>query len=243
MSYELLFQRAGKAPRNSKEETYPTQKVLTVLHTGLTTVPLLGRLFKEILSPDIVVRNVVDDSLLIDTRKAGYMTEDVAKRIVSYVKLAESHGSDCVLFACSSVGPAADVAREEVKIPVLKIDEPMAEAAVTRGSRIAVVATVSTTLKPTCELIEKAAKERGVQVEIRTFLSDKAFDVLSAGNVAEHNRLLIGDIVKAASEYGAVVLAQASMTNILPDLPEDVSRKVLTSPRLGVLRVAEVMAG
>jgi hypothetical protein len=205
LSYELLFQRAGKAPRNSKEETYPTQKVLTVLHTGLTTVPLLGRLFKEILSPDIVVRNVVDDSLLIDTRKAGYMTEDVAKRIVSYVKLAE--------------------------------------AAVTRGSRIAVVATVSTTLKPTCELIEKAAKERGVQVEIRTFLSDKAFDVLSAGNVAEHNRLLIGDIVKAASEYGAVVLAQASMTNILPDLPEDVSRKVLTSPRLGVLRVAEVMAG
>ncbi|MGI6662642.1 MAG: aspartate/glutamate racemase family protein [Bacillota bacterium] len=219
------------------------QKVLTVLHTGLTTVPVIGRLIKEILSPDIVVRNVVDDSLLIDTRKAGYMTEDVAKRIVSYVKLAESHGSDCVLFACSSVGPAADMAREEVKIPVLKIDEPMAEAAVTRGRRIAVVATVSTTLKPTCELIEKAAKEKGAQVEIKTFFSDKAFDVLSAGDVAEHNRLLIGDIEKAASEYDVVVLAQASMTNILPDLPEDVSRKVLTSPRLGVLRVAEVMKG
>jgi Asp/Glu/hydantoin racemase len=219
------------------------QKVLTILHTGLTTVPVIGRLIKEILSPDIVVRNVVDDSLLIDTRKAGYMTEDVAKRIVSYVKLAESHGSDCVLFACSSVGPAADMAREEVKIPVLKIDEPMAEAAVTRGRRIAVVATVSTTLKPTCELIEKAAKEKGAQVEIKTFFSDKAFDVLSAGDVAEHNRLLIGDIEKAASEYDVVVLAQASMTNILPDLPEDVSRKVLTSPRLGVLRVAEVMKG
>ena len=219
------------------------QKVLTILHTGLTTVPVIGRLIKEILSPDIVVRNVVGDSLLIDTRKAGYMTEDVAKRIVSYVKLAESHGSDCVLFACSSVGPAADMAREEVKSPVLKIDEPMAEAAVTRGRRIAVVATVSTTLKPTCELIEKAAKEKGAQVEIKTFFSDKAFDVLSAGDVAEHNRLLIGDIEKAASEYDVVVLAQASMTNILPDLPEDVSRKVLTSPRLGVLRVAEVMKG
>ena len=219
------------------------QKVLTILHTGLTTVPVIGRLIKEILSPDIVVRNVVGDSLLIDTRKAGYMTEDVAKRIVSYVKLAESHGSDCVLFACSSVGPAADMAREEVKIPVLKIDEPKAEAAVTRGRRIAVVATVSTTLKPTCELIEKAAKEKGAQVEIKTFFSDKAFDVLSAGDVAEHNRLLIGDIEKAASEYDVVVLAQASMTNILPDLPEDVSRKVLTSPRLGVLRVAEVMKG
>ncbi len=219
------------------------EKILTVLHTGLTTVPVIGRLIKEIMSPDIVVRNVVDDSLLIDTRKAGYMTDDVARRLVSYVKLAESHGSDCVLFACSSVGPAADLARKEVKIPVLKIDEPMAEAAVTRGPRIAIVATVSTTLKPTRELIEKAAREQGVQVQIQTFLSDKAFDVLSAGDVAGHNRLLIGDIVKCAAEHDVVVLAQASMTNILPDLPEEVSRKVLTSPRLGVLRTAQVMEG
>lgn len=219
------------------------EKILTVLHTGLTTVPVIGRLIKEIMSPDIVVRNVVDDSLLIDTRKAGYMTDDVARRLVSYVKLAESHGSDCVLFACSSVGPAADLARKEVKIPVLKIDEPMAEDAVTRGPRIAIVATVSTTLKPTRELIEKAAREQGVQVQIQTFLSDKAFDVLSAGDVAGHNRLLIGDIVKCAAEHDVVVLAQASMTNILPDLPEEVSRKVLTSPRLGVLRTAQVMEG
>jgi Asp/Glu/hydantoin racemase len=219
------------------------EKILTVLHTGLTTVPVIGRLIKEIMSPDIVVRNVVDDSLLIDTRKAGYMTDDVAMRLVSYVKLAENHGSDCVLFACSSVGPAADLARKEVKIPVLKIDEPMAEAAVTMGPRIAIVATVSTTLKPTRELIEKAAKEQGAQVEIQTFLSDKAFDVLSAGDVAGHNRLLIGDIVKCASDHDVVVLAQASMTNILPDLPEEVSRKVLTSPRLGVLRTAQVMEG
>lgn len=216
-------------------------KVLTVLHTGFTTVPVIGRQIKEILSPDIVVRNVVDDSLLVDTRKAGYMTEDVANRLVSYVKMAESHGSDCVLFACSSVGPAADMARKEVKIPVLKIDEPMAEAAVNRGRRIAIIATVGTTLKPTRDLVEKAAKERGVEVQIETFLNDKAFDILSAGDVVGHNRLLIDDIVKRASEFDVVVLAQASMTNILPDLPDEVSRKVLTSPRLGVLRVAEVM--
>ncbi|HHX27871.1 MAG: aspartate/glutamate racemase family protein [Bacillota bacterium] len=219
------------------------KKILTVLHTGLTTVPVIGRLLEELLPPDVVVRNVVDDSLLIDTRKAGFMTEDVANRIVSYVKLAESHGSDCVLFACSSVGPAADMAREEVRIPVLKIDEPMAEAAVTRGPRIAILATVSTTLKPTRDLIEKAAKEQGAEVEIQTFLSDKAFDVLSAGNVAEHNRLLIGDIVKCASEFDVVVLAQASMTNILPELTEEVMGKVLTSPRLGVLRTAQVLEG
>lgn len=218
-------------------------QILTVLHTGLTTVPVIGRQIKDILPKDVVVRHVVDDSLLIDTRLAGYMTDDVANRIVDYVKLAESHGSACVLFACSSVGPAADLAQKVVKIPVLKIDVPMAEAAVERGPRIAILATVSTTLKPTRGLVEKAAQEKGVKVEIETRLSDKAFDKLSEGDVEEHNRLLIGDIIKAAAEFDVVVLAQASMTNILPALSEEVSSKVLTSPRLGVLRTAKVLEG
>jgi Asp/Glu/hydantoin racemase len=218
-------------------------KILTVLHTGLTTVPVIGRQIKDILAKDVVTRHVVDDSLLIDTRISGYMTDDVANRIVDAVRLAESHGSDCVLFACSSVGPAADMAQKVVKIPVLKIDVPMAEAAVDRGPRIAILATVSTTLKPTRDLVEKAAKEKGVKVQIETRLSDKAFDKLTEGDVEEHNRLLIGDIVKAASEFDVVVLAQASMTNILPALSQEVSRKVLTSPRLGVLRAAKVLEG
>jgi len=218
-------------------------KILTVLHTGLTTVPVIGRLTKELLQPDVIVRNVVDDSLLIDTRKAGYMTDDVALRIVSYVQLAESHGSDCVLFACSSVGPAADMAAGKVRIPVLKIDEPMAEAAVTKGPKIAILATVGTTLAPTLALVEKAAKERGARVEIKTFLSDKAFDALTDGDVAAHNRLLINDIVNCAKSFSVVVLAQASMTNILPDLPAEIAAKVLTSPRLGVERVVRVLDG
>jgi Asp/Glu/hydantoin racemase len=216
-------------------------KILTVLHTGLTTVPVIGRQLDELLPTDVTVRHVVDDSLLIDTRKAGFMTDDVAKRIVSYVKLAEEHGSDCVLFACSSVGPAADLARKEVDIPVLKIDEPMAEEAVRRAKRIAILATVPTTLKPTRALVEKAAEESCAKVEIETFLSDKAFDALSGGDVEAHNRLLIEDIKKCVKEFDLVVFAQASMTNILPSLPEDILAKVITSPRLGVMRTVKVL--
>jgi Asp/Glu/hydantoin racemase len=160
---------------------------------------------------------------------------------VSYVKLAEAQGSDCVLFACSSVGPAADLARKVVSIPVLKIDEPMAEAAVSKGPRIAIVATVSTTLKPTRDLIEKAAVKSGTRIEVETFLCDKAFDILSRGDVATHNKILIGDIVECAGKFDVVVLAQASMTNILPNLPEGIKDKVLTSPRLGVQRTSDVL--
>jgi len=40
-----------------------------------------------------------------------------------------------------------------VGIPVVRVDEPMAEKAVQTGTRIGVAATLATTLKPTTELI------------------------------------------------------------------------------------------
>ena len=59
--------------------------------------------------------------------------------------------------------------------------------------------------------------------------------------MAEHNRLLIGDIVKCASEFDVVVLAQLNDKHSA-DFTE-VMGKVLTSPRLGVLRTAQVLEG
>lgn len=218
-------------------------RVLTVLHTGPVTVNLVGGLAKEILPQDVVIRHVMDDSLLVDTRKAGYMDKDVERRIVAYVQHAENYGSDCVLMACSSVGPAADTAQLIVNIPVLKIDEPMAQAAVRKGRRIAILATVATTLKPTGDLVQKAADEAGIPVSIEKRLCDAAFDALLTGDVEKHNSLLLGDIVAAAGSFDVVVLAQASMTNILPMIPDEISHKVLTSPRLGLERVASVLSG
>lgn len=216
-------------------------KVLTILHTTPVTVKILTDIAREVLPEDVVLRNVVDDSLLNDTRKAGYLTKDVTRRLVTYVQLAEYHGSDCVLLSCSSVSPAVDVAREVVNIPVLKIDEPMAEEAVRKGSHIAVLATVSTTLKPTSELIVKAGRKAGIDVNVETFLCDDVFDALSRGDIDRHNRLLMSHIVNVAGSFDVVVLAQASMTNIYPELPEEIKPRVLTSPRLGLARAAEVL--
>ena len=214
-------------------------KVLTLLHTTPVVVGLIGSLAKEILPGGTVIRHYVDDSLLNDTRAAGHLTKDVVRRMVGHVQHAEAYGSDCVLFTCSSVGPAVDVARLVVNIPVLKIDEPMAEEAVRRGTRIAVLATLATTLGPTKELIQQ--KDPGATVD--TILCSDAFDALARGDGQLHNRLLIGQITCAAAAYDVVVLAQASMTNILPDLPVEVVPRVLTSPRLGLIRTAEVLRG
>ena len=212
-------------------------KTLTILHTTPVIVNLISSIAKEVLPPDVVVRNLVDDSLLNDTRKAGRLTKDVTRRLVAYVQHAETYGSDCVLLSCSSVSPAVDVARQVVDIPVLKIDEPMAEEAVRRGSRIAVIATIPTTLGPTEGLIKKARPD----VTVDTMLCSDAFEALAKGDAALHNQLLMRHIDAAATSHDVVVLAQASMANILPEIPEWLLGKVLTSPRLGLLRTASVL--
>jgi len=57
-----------------------------------------------------------------------------------------------------------------------------------------------------------------------------------SGDVEKHNELVIEAIRKAEAENDVVVLAQGSMTAILP-LLNDTSKPILTSPRLAVERV------
>ena len=50
-----------------------------------------------------------------------------------------------------------------IKTPVLKIDEAMAEEAVKLGRKIAVVATVASTVGPSSRLVKSKAKEAGLK--------------------------------------------------------------------------------
>jgi Asp/Glu/hydantoin racemase len=215
-------------------------KTVFALHTTPVLVDVLRKLFPEIL-PDVRLVNVVDDSLLADVRTAGKLTPSVTRRIIGYGTLAESSGADAILNCCSSVGEAADLLAQTVSIPVVKIDSRMVEEAVERGSRIAVVATVATTLDPTERLILRKAHERGKNVTTQRYLAAKAYDALMTGNPEEHDLLLMAEIQRAVSENDVVVLAQGSMARLVPMLPEG-PVPVLSSPRSGVEALKEQLA-
>ena len=114
----------------------------------------------------------------------------------------------------------------------------MAEKAVSIGSRIGVVATVASTVKPSCNLVRRVAKKRNKSVLVTDYLVDGALDVLMSGDVEKHNALVIDAIRQAEAENDVVVLAQGSMTAILPYLGET-EKPILTSPRLAVERIRE----
>ncbi|MBQ2479078.1 MAG: Asp/Glu/hydantoin racemase, partial [Erysipelotrichales bacterium] len=89
---------------------------------------------------------------------------------------------------------------------------------------------------PSTNLVRTKAKEAGKDVTVTEYLVDGAMDILMQGDVKKHNELVIGKIRQAEAENDVVVLAQGSMTAILPLLTET-SKPVLTSPRLAIERV------
>ena len=151
-------------------------------------------------NPDIDVKNIIDDSLLNDTRLYGGMTTAIANRMLSYAKAAEYSGADGVLVTCTSVNKATKMIRPLLSIPILNIEEPVAEMAVSAGTRIGVLATIPTSPKAIIEVIQEKAAAAGKNVTIVTRVADGAFDVLKSGDRERHDEAVVvhGVVVEIA---------------------------------------------
>ena len=213
-----------------------TKKKLAIIHTTPVTVDSLKALVFEEIGADCEVINLLDDSILPELANNGGDVGAVESRWVTYAKIAESLGADCILGACSSVGELAKAAAREVGVPVLRIDEAMAEEAVRRGGRIGVAATLGTTLAPTTRLLEEKARETWADVTFHPMLASEAYKLLIAGDREGHDRVLGEALLELQSRCDVVVLAQASMARVVATLPEDVRGSFLSSPTLGVRR-------
>ncbi|MFO0942384.1 MAG: aspartate/glutamate racemase family protein [Pirellulales bacterium] len=184
--------------------------------------------------------NISDRSLIRDTIANGGMNESVSNRLKDYIKQAETAGVDAIIVTCSSLGPAVEESQSAVSIPLIRVDSAMVNLAVKTGSRIGVLATVSTTLKPTVELIERRAKQSGKKVEVTSCLCHGALEKLLAGEVDEHDQMVIANLLGLISTVDVVVLAQASMARVIQCLPHSSCKiPILSSPRLAIESLAK----
>ena len=215
-------------------------KKLGIVHTSFALVEPLKALAGEML-PGIGLINIVDDTLLPYAREHG-VDETLRRRMCNYFQAAVDAGANVILNACSSVGETVDAARCAITTPILKIDEPMAEEAVARGRRIAVLATVASTLEPTCRLLESKAREKNHDVQLTPRLCEGAFELLMAGKGDEHDGAVKKVVLEAAKEHDLIVLAQASMARLVPQLGDRVTVPVLSSPPVAMQRLAAMLA-
>lgn len=189
--------------------------------------------------PNVKVEFITDSTLLSDVRAAKGPTQAVIDRMTLYAKAAEISGADLIVNSCSTVGEVADIYAKEVGIPVMKVDLPMAQEAVRLGTKIALIATVETTLGPSQRLIEKIGAEQGKKMECTQYLQNAAWAALQDGHSEEHNRILMANIRELDKMgYDAIVMAQVSMRALLPDL-EDIKTPLLCSFFSGYSAVAD----
>lgn len=211
----------------------------------LHTVPALADTFHRRLGdldPGLALTHVADPALLaraIDTGVDGWVRD----RVLAHVRHLVASGADAVLVTCSSIGEAAEAAARHVDVPVLRVDLAMAERAVgtaaQAGGRVAVLATLTSTLGPTTRLLERLAAGYP-EVVIDAEVVPDAAAARSGGDPATHDRLVRAAVSRAASASDVVVLAQASMAAAL-DGSATLGAPVLESVSTGAARLLDTL--
>lgn len=183
---------------------------LAFLHTADAHVPRFEAALRG-LAPSMRARHAVEPSLLDEARAAGGVTPSLQRRVDVRVERLFEAGARAVVCTCSTLGDAAEEAGLRLGRPVLRIDRPMAERAVSRFSRLLVVAALESALAPTCRLLQGAARCGGRAVALRTHRCPDAWERFEAGDLEAYRSAIVASVAGAHEGEPGIVLAQVSM--------------------------------
>ena len=199
------------------------------LHTSPAAIPPLMKYYTD-QAPDIEITNQLDDGLLRLFARDDEATAEVRLRDM-LVAARYVYGARAAMVTCSSVTRRVMLNLLPVaNIPLFKIDDPMAEAAVRAGRTLGIAVTFPPTVKTTTALLQQAAADAGRTVELEALVVEDAYDALLSGNVERHDELLLNGVNDLARlGVDAIVLAQVSMARILPAIEGRFSVPVFSS--------------
>ena len=218
----------------SFQSTRRSARTVAFIHTLSGVVSEFEGLAKEHL-PDWKPFAILDESLLRNTIECGSLSDLTKRRLATYVWSAADAGADAIVVTCSTLGPAVDAIVALCPVPLFRIDEGMAKAAVGHGNRIGVLATLSTTLVPTVDLLNRQACEAGKDIAIDHVLVQGAFQLFADGDVEAHDAQIRQALEELSQKVDVVVFAQASMARAVRGTAHRLP--ILTSPVLGVENV------
>ncbi len=224
------------------------------LLNGSSWITAWSNYFGRLFLPGVHLVNVGNEAIQMNFMQAYTNGEPCPPqanidRFVGYARdLVELAQVDAVLITCSTMNRSfqqVSSALEPYGVPVIQIDMPMMEQAVSYGGKILVIATHGPTVASTQELLSETAQRQGKKVAYDGLTIEEAWHKLAVGDVAGHNRVL-AEAIKAqpAGKYGCVVLAQLSMSALLftfPDPLVEFNLPVLTSGQCGFEYAAKVL--
>lgn len=208
---------------------------IQLIHATAVAIPAIAESFHR-LWPEAETANLLDDSLPKAVLDAPADAPAVIGRFKALTQYASSCGADGVLFTCSAFGAAIEAARAEASIPVIKPNEAMIDEALSRGNRIAVVATFEPAIASILQEFEAAAAAVATSVAFESFYVPQALDALRTGDQARHDTLVAKKAAELA-QFDVICFAQFSMTSAAHALEQAAGRPVLTTPDSAVKRL------
>lgn len=211
---------------------------LGLVYTGMP-VSLVKRveeeLTKQFEGDKLVFLTQSDPSVIADAVKNGAPSEAALKRLMDMYCHAAAMGADAILNICSSVGDFAKLSQPAFRalgVPLIRIDERMAQTAVEGYSRIGVIATLSSTFESSLRLVREKAAALGRQISLEGVLADNAF-----GGGAQK-------LIEAAQKLDhpeCLILAQGSMADNEHEVARATGLKTFSSPFWGALDLYEAV--
>ena len=190
--------------------------------------------------PEAEVVNLLDDSLSVDRAKDHDLTPRMFERFMELGGYAQRIGADGILVTCSAFGPAIERMTRELPMPVLKPNEAMFKAAMTRGQRIGMLATFAPSVLTMTEEFDEFVRATRSKGTLKTIVVDGAMDALRKGDAKTHNEL----VAARAPELGdcdAIMLAHFSTSRAAELVGATVSVPVLTAPDAAVDRMRSMV--
>jgi Asp/Glu/hydantoin racemase len=215
---------------------------IALIHAVATAIPPIQHAFKEGW-PEATLSNLLDDDLMPAYTREGGLTPHITERICALALYAARSGADGILFTCSVFPQAEDMAKQLVRVPLLKPDEAMIAAALDAGSRIGVVATNPSAAPAAAAQLLAGAKDRGMEVHVVESVADGAFAIGNAGDRVTHDRLVVEAAQRIADRVDVLCLAQVSMALARGAVQATVKVPVLTSPTTAVARLKRLLGG
>lgn len=213
---------------------------IALIHAVSVAMAPVHDAFRQ-LWPEAECVDILDTSLSRDRERDGTLTKAMVGRFLLLAKYAEDHGAAGILFTCSAFGEAIEAAAERAKVPVLKPNEAMFEAALAAGERLGMLATFAPSVAGMEEEFRALAAAAGSAAALSSFCVPGAMKALQAGDAAEHDQL-VAIAAPRFADCDAVLLAHFSTSRAAAAVKAAVRCPVLTAPGAAVAKLKGLIA-
>lgn len=215
---------------------------IALIHATRVAIDPIEAAFRA-LWPGAETVSILEEGLSADLATGRATREALDARIGALADYAMGLGPDGILYTCSAFGTGIETAAARLRVPVLKPNEAMFEAAIRAAIRSGGQVAMLYSFPPAKAGMEQefAAAARGAAALRSVFVPD-ALDALKAGDGARHDRL----IAEAAAEIrdaDAIMLAHFSMSRAGAAAGKRTAIPVWTSPETAIRKMQELLEG